>query len=156
MLGAALADGNWHESASVKQLMTAAGYSERTTQRAAKVLRVEVDRRGIGAEHTAWWRRKLLSLAGVLGCSTSSLTQDQVLSRNLARVETFLNHAILRAIRRHSRHSRQVAPMTETATAISAWSASSARRSPARCVAMPAGTRHARERARRRPHACRA
>ena len=73
LLGALLADGDWHESASVKQLMTAAGYSERTTQRAAKVLRVEVDRRGIGAEHTAWWRIPLSG--GSAEYSTSSLTR---------------------------------------------------------------------------------
>jgi AAA domain len=63
LLEAMLADGDWHESAGVKQLMRAAGYSERTTQRAASVLRVENERRGLataGSSQT-WWR---ISLAG--------------------------------------------------------------------------------------------
>jgi hypothetical protein len=64
LLAAMLADGDWHESAGLKQLMVAAGYSERTTQRAANVLHVEHERRGVGTEHGAWWR---ISLAGGSG-----------------------------------------------------------------------------------------
>jgi hypothetical protein len=65
LLGSLLGDGGWHESAGMKHVMGAAGYSERTTQRVAKSLRVEVDRRGVGPEHTAWWRLPDISLAGV-------------------------------------------------------------------------------------------
>ena len=54
LLEALLADEEWHESSSVKQLLTAAGYSDRTTQRAAKDLGVEDDRRGFPS--VTWWR----------------------------------------------------------------------------------------------------
>ena len=50
-----LVDGDWHEAEGVKTLMTAAGYPERTTQRAKKLLGVEDERRGFPA--STWWRR---------------------------------------------------------------------------------------------------
>ena len=59
MLAAMLADGDWHEGEDVKKLMRAAGYSERTTQRAAAALGVEYDRRTFPS--STWWR---ISLAG--------------------------------------------------------------------------------------------
>jgi AAA domain len=59
LLAAMLADGDWHESAGVKMLMSAGGFSERTVQRASKVLGVEAERRGMPS--STWWR---ISLAG--------------------------------------------------------------------------------------------
>jgi hypothetical protein len=78
LLAAVLADGDWHESAGVKKLMGAAGFSERTVQRAAKKLAVESDRRGLataGASQT-WWR---ISLGGASACAlrTSALAPHQ-------------------------------------------------------------------------------
>jgi len=57
LLEALLADGDWHESDGLKQLMNAAGFPERTVQRAAKELRLEHDRRGFPEART-WWRRR--------------------------------------------------------------------------------------------------
>jgi hypothetical protein len=59
LLEALLHDGEWHEADAVKKLMEAAGHKERTTQRAAKLLRAEINRRGFPS--TTWWR---ISLAG--------------------------------------------------------------------------------------------
>lgn len=53
LLEAILADGGWYESAEVKRLLGAAGYPERTAQRAAKG-RVEAVRHGFPA--TTLWR----------------------------------------------------------------------------------------------------
>ena len=54
LLEALLADGDWRESGAVKNLMVAAGYTERTTQRAANDLGIEVERHGFPAQ--TWWR----------------------------------------------------------------------------------------------------
>ena len=54
LLEAILVDGGWHESVEVKRLLTAAGWSERTAQRAAKDLGVEAVRRGYPAR--TFWR----------------------------------------------------------------------------------------------------
>ena len=54
LLEALLADGEWHESDGVRKLMVAAGFTERTTQRAAKDIGVEIDRRGFPS--VTWWR----------------------------------------------------------------------------------------------------
>ena len=62
LLAAMLEDGDWHESAGVKNLMGAAGFKERTVQRAAKVLAVESERRGMPS--STWWRRSDISLDG--------------------------------------------------------------------------------------------
>jgi putative DNA primase/helicase len=59
LLEAVLADGEWHEADRVKKLMSVAGCAERTTQRAAEKLRIEVERRGFPS--STWWR---ISLAG--------------------------------------------------------------------------------------------
>ena len=53
LLEALLADGDWHESDGVRSLMAAAGFPERTTQRAAKDVSVESDRRDFPAK-TRW------------------------------------------------------------------------------------------------------
>ena len=62
LLEAVLADGDWHESGSVKTLMKAAGFSERTVQRAAQDLAVETERRGMPS--STWWRLSDISLGG--------------------------------------------------------------------------------------------
>jgi hypothetical protein len=62
LLAAMLADGDWHESAGVKTLMGAAGFSERTVQRASKDLGVESERRGMPS--STWWRLSDISLGG--------------------------------------------------------------------------------------------
>jgi putative DNA primase/helicase len=74
LLEAMLADGEWHESASVKMLMGAAGYAERTVQRAAKYLGVETERRGLAAAGTSqtWWRVPI----PLGGASARALTTD--------------------------------------------------------------------------------
>ena len=54
LLEALLADGDWHESEGVRRLMIAAGFPERTTQRAAKDVGIESDRRGFPS--VTWWR----------------------------------------------------------------------------------------------------
>jgi len=59
VLEALLADGAWHESAGVRKLMTGAGFSERTTQRAAHELGVEMESRGFPA--VTWWRLPLVA-----------------------------------------------------------------------------------------------
>ena len=51
-LEAALDDGDWHDSAGLKEL--AQQFSERTFQRAAKDINVETDRRGFPS--STWWR----------------------------------------------------------------------------------------------------
>jgi putative DNA primase/helicase len=53
VLEAMLADGERHESAAVKKLMQAAGFKERTVERAAEKLRVQVEREGYPAV-TRW------------------------------------------------------------------------------------------------------
>jgi archaellum biogenesis ATPase FlaH len=53
-LGFLLADGEWHESVELKRIAAAAGLNERTVQRGAQDLQVEVKRRGFPA--TTWWR----------------------------------------------------------------------------------------------------
>ncbi len=53
LLEALLADGDWHESDGVRSLMAAAGFPERTTQRAAKDISVESERRDFPAK-TRW------------------------------------------------------------------------------------------------------
>ena len=68
LLNMLLADGEWHESSRVKQLLTAAGYSDRTTQRAAKDLGVQDDRRGFPS--VTWWR--LQGAAPLVAPTTSS------------------------------------------------------------------------------------
>lgn len=55
LLEALLADGEWHEADAVKKLLAAAGFPERTAQRAAKFLHVENERRGFPGPKT-WWR----------------------------------------------------------------------------------------------------
>jgi AAA domain len=59
LLEAVLADGEWHEAEGVKTLMKKAGHAERTTQRAAKYLGVEYERRGMPS--ITWWRIPLAS-----------------------------------------------------------------------------------------------
>src|SRR5207247_945435 len=54
LLEALLADGDWHEAAGIKKLLAAAGFKERTAQRAAKELGVEYEPRGFPA--STWWR----------------------------------------------------------------------------------------------------
>jgi KaiC/GvpD/RAD55 family RecA-like ATPase len=54
LLQALLGDGEWHESDGIRRLLEAAGFPERTTQRAAKDLGVESDRRGFPS--VTWWR----------------------------------------------------------------------------------------------------
>jgi AAA domain len=54
LLDTLLADGEWHESDGVKKLMAAAGFPDRTVQRATKDLGVEYDRRGFPT--ATWWR----------------------------------------------------------------------------------------------------
>jgi hypothetical protein len=54
LLAFLLADGEWHESSKLKEFATAAGLNERTVQRGAQDLEVEVDRRGFPA--STWWR----------------------------------------------------------------------------------------------------
>jgi putative DNA primase/helicase len=49
-----LADGDWHESGELKRIAAAAGLNERTVQRGAKDIEVEVERRGFPA--MTWWR----------------------------------------------------------------------------------------------------
>jgi archaellum biogenesis ATPase FlaH len=49
-----LADGEWHESGDLKNIAAAAGLNERTVQRGAQDLEVEVDRRGFPS--STWWR----------------------------------------------------------------------------------------------------
>jgi hypothetical protein len=49
-----LADGEWHESGELKKIAAAAGLNERTVQRGAQDLEVEVKRKGFPA--TTWWR----------------------------------------------------------------------------------------------------
>ena len=54
LLEALLADGDWHESHTLRALLEAAGFNERMAQRAAKALGVEHRREGFPA--TSWWR----------------------------------------------------------------------------------------------------
>lgn len=54
LLAAILADGEWHESDAVKKVMEAAGYKERTLQRAAAYLHVENERRRFPS--VTFWR----------------------------------------------------------------------------------------------------
>lgn len=54
LLAVTLADGEWHESTAVKELLATRGVSERTVQRAANRLRVDTDRRGMPS--STWWR----------------------------------------------------------------------------------------------------
>jgi hypothetical protein len=54
LLAALLVDGKWHESGAVKKVMEAAGHPERTAQRAARDLPVEVERRGFPS--VTYWR----------------------------------------------------------------------------------------------------
>lgn len=54
LLEALLADGEWHESAGVKQLLRAAGFNDRLAQRAAKDLNVAIESRGF--PRSTWWR----------------------------------------------------------------------------------------------------
>jgi hypothetical protein len=63
LLRALLMDGDWHESAEIKQQMEAAGHSERTTQRAAKFLGVENERTETTPSRTLW----RISLGGTTG-----------------------------------------------------------------------------------------
>jgi AAA domain len=49
-----LADGEWHESGGLKRLAAAAGLNERTVQRGATNLDVDIERRGFPA--STWWR----------------------------------------------------------------------------------------------------
>jgi len=62
LLGALLADGGWHESDGIRKLMAAAGFPERTTQRAAKDIGVESDRRGFPS--ATWWRLPVAPTTG--------------------------------------------------------------------------------------------
>ena len=54
LLAALLADGEWRASGEVKGIMDAAGYPERTVERAANELGVEYERRGFPS--VTWWR----------------------------------------------------------------------------------------------------
>jgi putative DNA primase/helicase len=87
LLAALLADGDWHEADGVKRLMHAAGYAERTIQRAAKFMGVENERRGFPS--ATWWR---ISLAGACGLPVvpASLAPSAV-SKIGATVETTIS-----------------------------------------------------------------
>jgi len=54
LLASLLADGEWHDSGELKKIAAAAGLNERTVQRGAQEVEVEVDRRGFPA--ITWWR----------------------------------------------------------------------------------------------------
>jgi hypothetical protein len=84
LLEALLGGRDWHEADTVKKTMAAAGFSERTTQRAAKYLRVENERRGFPS--TTWWR---ISLAGVSALPVApALVAPSAVSKVGATVET--------------------------------------------------------------------
>jgi hypothetical protein len=87
LLAALLADHEWHEAEGVKRMMDAAGFAERTTQRAAKYLQVEHDRRGFPS--TTWWR---ISRAGVTALSVAPpLVAPSTLTKAGATVETAIS-----------------------------------------------------------------
>ena len=54
LLGALLADGDWHQSHGLRAVLDAAGFNDRLSQRAAKALGVEHKREGFPA--STWWR----------------------------------------------------------------------------------------------------
>jgi DNA repair protein RadA/Sms len=68
VLSAILADGEWHDGATIKQLTESVGIKERTLQLAAKELGVEYERRGFPA--STWWRLPVAQGMPTESCAT--------------------------------------------------------------------------------------